>query len=45
MKPDQSSKIKLTKPSTAKNANEAGQFFHSKDTADKKTFYNSNKRL
>lgn len=45
LKQDPSTKIKITKPSTTKNAQESAPYFHSKENNDKKLFYNSNKRL
>ena len=45
LKGDASSKIKLTKPATTKHAQESAPYFHSKDSNDRKPYYNSNKRL
>lgn len=45
VKAEGSSKIKLSKPATTKHAPESAPYFHAKDSADKRGFYNSNKRL
>ena len=45
LKNEGSSKIKLSKPATTKNLQESAPYFHSKENAEKKQFYNSNKRL
>lgn len=45
LKGDPTSKVKLTKPATTKHAQESAPYFHAKENADKRTFYNSNKRL
>ena len=45
LKADPSSKIKLSKPATTKNAQESAPYFHSRENNEKKQFYNSNKRL
>ena len=44
-KGDPSSKIKLSKPSTTKHTPDTAPYFHSRENTDKRTFYNSNKRL
>jgi hypothetical protein len=45
LKGDPSSKIKLSKPATTKNAQESAPYFHSKENNERRPFYNSNKRL
>lgn len=46
LKQDPSAKIKIAKPSTTKNPQqESAPYFHSKEGAEKRQFYNSNKRL
>ena len=45
LKAEGSSKIKLSKPATTKHTPESAPYFHAKDNAAKRAFYNSNKRL
>jgi len=46
LKPDNNSKIKITRPSTSKNSNSGGNFFHSKEgNKEAPKYYVSNKRI